>query len=513
MRTFYFKAKTIGQEKYLTYTMGEDCELDEDILDYCEENKPVELVGIIYEEDEDYDYLTYDVTDMVTIAERISKVVSSNDVLLMIRNIANSLISLKEQNVQLGYILLNREFSYVDSECNIKFLCVPVENKGSVVTEFKGYIRELIANMIFNIEEDLGYVGKLLTYINGDNFNLRGLVGLSEALMEEAGVSFEATSGIETDAGEVVAAEPELTARQEGGVADFMSSESDTDEPLPEIGDDEDEDEETQPVVNEIPKVEIKTEAKEEAEVESKDETVPEVKEEPKSYGIKDPKDRETDLNVLKSRMNDLVGNTPKAEPKLKEDVKTINSIDELDSFLNKAPVVKKNVVKVNRAALIQSAAEHEGDDQGDASKGTTANLVQAISSDMNVEKDSKPKSNSILSRTVELTTSAPTLMNAPKAVPYLIRVNTDERIMLNKDSFKLGKATRGVDYSVGGNGAISRQHAIIIQKDGVCYIKDNKSTNHTFVNDKIVDEGIEEILTHDSIIRLGDEEFRFKIR
>ena len=31
MRTFYFKARNIGQEKYLTYTMGEETELDEDV--------------------------------------------------------------------------------------------------------------------------------------------------------------------------------------------------------------------------------------------------------------------------------------------------------------------------------------------------------------------------------------------------------------------------------------------------------------------------------------------------
>ncbi|MBE5943982.1 MAG: FHA domain-containing protein [Lachnospiraceae bacterium] len=46
-----------------------------------------------------------------------------------------------------------------------------------------------------------------------------------------------------------------------------------------------------------------------------------------------------------------------------------------------------------------------------------------------------------------------------------------------------------------------------------MCYIKDNKSTNHTYVNGNMVEDGIEEILTHDSMIRLGDEEFLFKIR
>ena len=63
MRTFNFRARNIGEEKYLSYTMGEDCELDEDVLDYCQDNAPEELIEIIYEEDDDYDYLTYQITD------------------------------------------------------------------------------------------------------------------------------------------------------------------------------------------------------------------------------------------------------------------------------------------------------------------------------------------------------------------------------------------------------------------------------------------------------------------
>lgn len=492
MRTFYFKAKTIGDEKYLTYTMGEDCELDEDVLDYCQENKPAELIDIIYEEDDDYDYLTYDISGRVSLQDYIANEIPSSKVLLLLRNIANGLISLKEQTIHLNYVLMNRSFIYVDDECNAKFLCVPVESKGAVAVEFKGFVRELLANMKYDVEEDLNYVGKLITYINGENFNLRGLIGLSEALMEEGGISFEAASGIETDGGEVVDAEPEVTQSLDG-VADFMNS-SDSDEPLPEIGDDED---------DEVTEVKPANAPAEKAEA-------------PANEAAKQAEDKkETDLNVIKSRLMNIVGDnslTPPT-PAASEEPKTIKTIDDLDSFLNKAPVVKKNVVKVNRAALIQSAAEHEGEEEAvseikDTNAPTEAQ-VEEISADMNVDK---PKSNSILSKSVETKTTS-TLINAPKAVPYLIRINTEERIMLNKAVFKLGKATRGVDYTVGGNGAISRQHAIITQKDGVCFIKDNKSTNHTYVNDKVVEDGVDEILTHDSIIRLGDEEFRFKIR
>ena len=462
---------------------------------------------------------------------------------------------------------------YVDTESmDISFICLPVESDAAVMAEFKGFIRQLIANMKFDVSEDLGYVGKLLTYINSDNFNLRGLIGLSEALMEEMDISYEQVADIDSDGVEVVNAESPATAPEKTeNISDFMNEKDDA--PLPEIGDDETDDEEedteedkisadeelasilptkteekteeksekkaedkseeeSEKKVEDKPEVkaEEKPEEKTEEKTEEKSENKPEVKAEQKknknkedeqvSFKIADAKEKETDVNLLKSRMEKLVGNSPR--PVKAED--TIKSMEELESFLNnKPPVIKKTQVKVNRAALIQSAAEHEADNseaeaaasaQPVEETGTTNELKVPVIDE--VYGDETPKSNSVLSMKLEdVSMAAPVALatNVPKAVPYLIRVNTEERIMLNKVTFKIGKATRGVDYTVGGNGAISRQHAIIIQKDGVCYIKDNKSTNHTYVNNKEVEEGTEEILTHDSMIKLGDEEFLFKLR
>lgn len=559
MRTFSFKARNIGEEKYLTYTMGEECELDEDVLDYCEDNEVAELLDIIYEEDDDYDYLTYDISGKTSLEEFIGATMKVNQVLSILRNVASEMISIKEQTISLSYILLNRNYIYVDpSSCKLKFICLPIESKGSLAVEFKGFVRQLLANMKYDVDEELGYVGKLLTYINSDAFNLRGLVGLSEALMEEAGVEFESENSIDADGVEVVSEEPEVAKEN---VTDFMSQAEDVNEVFPEIGDDEDEEDEEEedvavedeelesilPAGMSVPSEDKETEEEEsqeeepeeieeaaeteseaeEAEAVSEPEKVEEVKVEKKVSNL--PPSVETDVDIIKNRIKELAGEVPKA--KIRPDSgDSFKTIDELDEFLeSKPPVIKKNVVKVNRAALIQSAAEHESVteelssdeavletvDRGSASSSESVPVIEDIYDDMNSEKDeSKPKSSySALTKTVADIAKSVVSTAPPKANPYIIRVNTEERIMINKATFKLGKASRGVDYSIGGNGAISRQHAVILQKDGVCYIKDNKSTNHTYVNGKMVEEGVEEILTHDSMIKLGDEEFVFKIR
>ncbi len=597
MRSFQFKARNIGEEKYLTYTMGEETELDEDVLDYIEENSPSELLDIIFEEDDDYDYLTYDISERVSLGSFISGEVKCEQVLKLLRNIAGGLISVKEQAIHLTYILLNKNYVYVDPEtCDIKFICLPVESKGSLAAEFKGFVRQLLANMIYDVDEDLSYVGKMLTYINGDSFNLRGLIGLSEALMEENGISFEETAAIETEGVEVVQTDSAVE-KPESSVSDFMNA--DADEPLPEIGDDEEEEEEEEqaedeseelesilpagmsPVAEEEPAeeeeepveeesdeaveeesaeedsyeeettedddfegedlddlknltIEPHTEEVEEEETEEEDsyeEAEEEEEEEEPAYEpepvsesktLKIHTEKESDIDIIKSRIRELVGDVPSA--KVDGGGKSVKSLSDLDGVLGtKTTIPRRKPVRVNRAAMIQNqeaVLEGEAEANGET-EDLKVPVIEDVYEDMNVDKekdkdkekdDSKPKSNSVLSKTVQAISNV-AAAQPPKALPYLIRVSTEERIMLSKTTFKIGKATRGVDYTVSGNGAISRQHAIITQKDGVCYIKDNKSTNHTYVNDQMVEEGSEEILTHDSIIRLGDEEFRFKIR
>lgn len=106
MRSFEFSAKNIGEERYLTYTMGDGCEPDEDTLDYCEENEIPELVGIIFEQDDDYDYLTYNVTGLTSLADFANSGYMPKDMCLKIlRNVAIEIIGCKEQAIHLSYLL------------------------------------------------------------------------------------------------------------------------------------------------------------------------------------------------------------------------------------------------------------------------------------------------------------------------------------------------------------------------------------------------------------------------
>ena len=539
MRRFIFTAKNIGRERYLTYIMGEGMEVDEDVLDYCEDNDIPEILNIIYEEDDDYDYLTYDITGRTTLEKFTEETVNREKVFTLLRNISLAMISVKEHAIPLSYILLNKGFMYVDPDTlNVKFLYLPVESEASVSAEFKSFVRQLMAGMKYDVEEDVSYVGQLLTYINGDSFNLRGLIGLTEAMMQDAGMAYSEESGIETEDGaEVVdTATTEADAEQGKGAMDFMSDLGNADDKLPEIGDDDEEDielanadttvltseDEAAPeevVAEPEAEEEIAAEEEEAEEEEVEEESAPEEEEE--EHKVDDeveevpvkktatPKnvERETEhtetLEDIKAKLQELAGavdgkNPPPKPPK-------------------KEPGAKP--VRVSRAAMLK-AAEEAIEEEEAAAESATGEETEADTKKKSSKKEAEKKE----AEKKEPEKKEPekkaevidnTILGATGTIkinPYLIRVNTKERIMINKPVFKIGKATRGVDYRVSGNGAISRQHAVIVHKGDSYYIKDNKSTNHTYVNDVEIADDEEVLLKDNATIRLGDEDFTFRL-
>lgn len=93
-----------------------------------------------------------------------------------------------------------------------------------------------------------------------------------------------------------------------------------------------------------------------------------------------------------------------------------------------------------------------------------------------------------------------------------LIRQKTGETIYINKASFWFGKDAGNVDYCIAGNAAISRRHALITIRNNECFIQDNHSTNHAFLNGHVLEAGVDTPLSDGDRVRMGDEEFTVSI-
>lgn len=117
----------------------------------------------------------------------------------------------------------------------------------------------------------------------------------------------------------------------------------------------------------------------------------------------------------------------------------------------------------------------------------------------------------SVLSQEIGQTT---VLSGGPQASgAELIRKKNGQSIPLDKSLIRIGTERSFVDYWVSDNTAVFRSHADVISHEGVYYIRDNHSTNHTYVNGAQIPSEQEQMLKDGDQILLGNEPFEFRQR
>jgi hypothetical protein len=506
MKNISFRVRQFDKETFLTFNIDNDAELDEELLDYLEEEEPQGIVPVIFEEGDEFDTFSYDITDKIRLRELSQQVINSEMVLKVLRGLIVNLMNMSEYRIPLSYLVLNRQYIYIDGDYKVEFVCIPIEDMKEEV-DLVHFIRNFIASLRFDPSESGDYVARLLTYINDrETSNLHNLLSLVEDLMRSMDIEIpdDESNEIFVEYTEISEDEQEDDAQEEAMVdeADDEVDEESVEEAIFES--DEPEEEES---VLESDEEEESVFVSDKAEQSEKDRLVvdPEAAEE-----YKDTKLPEEEEPAQKEPALALKNKSKKDKPRIKRVINN-GEPDELDVFLaeqDRADQMKFHStvkfakgLKINRASIIKTneeelkAAEH--DKELEEVKAQEADEKPKVDNAQEAADDDKQK---------------PAAKSVPKVNPYLVRVNTDEKIIINKQTFKLGKASVGADYSIRGNAAISRIHAIITCKDGEYYIKDNKSTNHTFVDGKSLEDNEQVLLTENAKIVLGDEEFIFKL-
>lgn len=102
-------------------------------------------------------------------------------------------------------------------------------------------------------------------------------------------------------------------------------------------------------------------------------------------------------------------------------------------------------------------------------------------------------------------------LSETNQVMAILVKTKTGEKVTIGKREFKIGKERSKVDYCITNN-SVSRIHAIITFENGDYYIKDNNSTNYTYVNGEAIAASQKVKLNNNDRIKFSDEEFQFKL-
>lgn len=111
--------------------------------------------------------------------------------------------------------------------------------------------------------------------------------------------------------------------------------------------------------------------------------------------------------------------------------------------------------------------------------------------------------------RTTQLGSAAP---QSCEPVAFLIRRRTGERVRIDRDCFKIGYDWSTSDYAIGDNEAISTRHAQILTRNGRYYVMDMGSTNHTYVDRRMIRPREEMEIYSGTMLSFANEDFVFEI-
>lgn len=97
----------------------------------------------------------------------------------------------------------------------------------------------------------------------------------------------------------------------------------------------------------------------------------------------------------------------------------------------------------------------------------------------------------------------------APKKPLGLIRISTNEEIVITKDDFSLGRDSELSDYRI-NNPAVGRLHASILKRGESYFVVDQNSRNHTFINGTQIASMAEIQIKPGDELKLANELFKF---
>ena len=411
-------------------------------------------------------YVHHDTSLEVLLRQTLKK----KDVLAILKGLLCA-FEIGAAGVQICYLVRNPNYIYVDPESKaVKCIMVPVKQDALGQSDIPNFFRNIVAHMRFDEADKDDYVARILTLINTDHYSNMKLKALVDAEMEKLGLFYTRDEGLKKEADTTVA--PDVQNQNKDvkvnrvGVMNNMRPQGmptmgqpvppmggqPMGQPVPPMG--------GQPMMGQMPKPQAPAPEAPKPEMPKPQAPAPEA---PKPEM---PKPQAPAPEVPKPEM-------PKPQAPAPE-------------------VPKPEMSKPQMPPMGQRPAIG-----GQPMMGQVPTMGQMP----RPQAPQMPNGN-LMGQ-----------LGGARPIPHFVRKSTGEIINITKPEFVIGKSKTKADYAIENNSAISREHCIVVQRDGVNYIKDNNSTNHTYVNGVELQPGKEVLLKHKTEVRLGDEEFTFLLR
>ncbi len=469
-----FTYENQGINTYLVYQISENDSIDSMSLGMLTNNKILGFATALFTQMDTEKFIKYNISAKISVKQFFSGTVNKKRLIGIFHSIVDGLLSAEDYMIDLNTILLDMDYIFADvSTCEAFLICLPIYSAEMASNDWGLFFKNIMFTTQFDQTENCDYVAKIINFLNRSS--MLSLIDFKKILDEIKNESVKSES-----------ANP---------VREQYSVQNTTEPPLQNTN--------IQSAVqdSELSQISVQTEQSEQNKI------------------FQDEK-QELNENKKKIGMLGFLRNHNKENKELYQQQKDEKRQQKIE---NK----KKNSIT---AAEKQKSNKKDFAIPGQTGMDTQSN-VQQFETDANPNKKTQPNIEIVpnIQPTVQPTNFGETTVLSKEKFgettvlngnfqqkrnieACLIRMKNNEKIVLNKPIFRIGKEKSYVDYFVSDNTAVSRSHADIITRDDTYFIRDTNSTNHTFINGNMIQSSVEVQITNGDKIRLGNEDFEFKL-
>lgn len=505
MRNLSFE--TQGTSTFLVYEVQEQDELDTMSLGMLTNNRIPGLAAASYMQIDTTRYIKYNVSAKVSAKQLFSGPVNKKRLLGVFSGVVEAMLNAEEYMLDYQTIVLDLDYIFADvSSCSAELVCLPIMNNHEEQVPLEMFFKNILFTTQFDQTENCDHVAQLINYLNRNpvlsltDFKglLRDLDGASKTVVGQQRQVVSAQPVVQPGVVVQPTTAPVVATVQATPAAPVAAPQKQPPKP------------------GNIP-------AKTPTAIPQQPMQMPGVKVPVENVQRSGDGEKEISLFYLLQHYNkenaaaykaqqeakkQKNGTPPKSVPKqkaatvpAKQPVVSGFAIPGQQTPVQQAPVQRPVPQPVQQKAPVQQPVQ-----QTIVSQPVYTQPQMPQGQSMNFGETTVLGGGGIGETTVLGATPA------TQVRPHLLRVKNNEKIDLNKPVFRIGKEKSYVDYFIGDNSAISRSHANIISRDGEYFAVDTNSTNHTYVNGQMIQSNVETKIAHGAKIRLGNEDFEFRL-
>ena len=523
-----FIYETQGNITFLVYELSRDEGLEPMTMGMMENNRIEGIIPAVYTQIDERRLLKYNVSARVSLKQYFSGSVAKRQMLGILFSLVSAFLAAEEYMLEPKFFELDPEWIFVDvSRVKAGMICLPVEKEEEEDEQVRldEFFKQLVFGVRFDTAEDSGYVAKLISFLNGGRtFSLQELQKLLKELMKEENAPFAAerqpqasTSGPEAlarqgenrgsggalqtgSAGALSLSRPDTSPQQvvrpETGQPGEMPMQDISGQPgavpaAPQAPAGRAEQSKKQKFglfgskKEKAPKSEKPVKEKKAKEKPAKEKP---VKEKKSLFG---GKKKEKSAQPAYADAGFQIPGQPAPLLRAGSPAAAAASASASAGALEGAPAPGRQAAFPGRPAAVQSGM------QNPSGSGQPVRTIPGSFGSTVVLNGGESAGTVVLSAQPDI---------RPRA--WLLRVRNSQRMYLDKNVVRMGSDQSYVDLVIPDNRAVSRSHAdIICQEDGY-YVRDNNSTNHTYLNGQAVSPGQLVRLEDGARLRLADEDF-----